>query len=722
MKTVAIRGSLYTPSSSRHSWLACILVPVSSACFFSSATAQTQSSKALVLEEVTVTAQKREERLQDVPISISVLSGDKLDSFSGGTSRDALRAVPGLAFTQAFYGDNTTLSVRGVTGETFGGSTVGYYVDGVPFGFVRFPFVPEANTYDLDRIEVLRGPQGTLYGASSLNGVVRVLTQEADLNALQLRARTAVSTTKDGDETYRADGAINVPIVEGKLAARATVSYADNGGWIDNLVRKDINSRQRLDSRLKVKAQPTDALSINLSYWRSRLDVNSQSMSNGEDVYPGVLHPVGSNDFDVYGGEIAYELPGFIVSSTTSYMEYSNSMEVDWSAFEINLPALGLFGIGAANIDAEVFSEELLVRSSNDSDWRWSVGAFFRDAKEAATVGCPSPCVVGIDQPLVFSDQATKSESYAMFGEVTKLFLNGVLELTGGLRYFHDRIEDSDELNPSYNPSSGFEKVTPRVVFTWHANKDSTLYTSYSQGFRSGLNQTDAALAAFPDIPPVDPDTLHNYEIGAKGNLLGNRLAYEGAVYYLDWKDVQQSLGFDPFLPPAGLNVGSASGPGAEFSLTLRLMTGLNLTGSFAINDVTTDEPIFSNGLTLYNKGARLNGSSKYNAAGSASYTFPLGGSSFNSTLSLSGSYASAFPQRFLTAASVEALPPDPFFSIQGSVEIGSVDKWSLQLFAENLTNERRRLQYDGGVTLGYDFYDRFMRPRTIGLQFEYKY
>ena len=669
-----------------------------------------QESAPTKLEEVVVTAQKREERLQDVPMSIAVLGGDKLDSYTGESARDILRTVSGVTFSQNIIGDATTISIRGVAPNA-GGTTVGYYMDGVPFGFVTNSIVPDTNIYDLERIEVLRGPQGTLYGASSLNGVVRILTHEPNLNQFQFKGRTSASTTEGGSETYRVDGALNVPIVEGKLAARAMVSYADMGGWIDNLVGEDINGAQNIDARVKFKAQPTDALTINLSYWGSRHDVESQNIGTRDDLYPGTLFPEGDIDFDSYGVEIAYAFPGFTVSSITSNMEYENLTQLDWSPFA----DFGLSDYLTSVFDADVLTEELLIKSSNDSEWRWSGGVFYRDAKDNLIQSNPA---FG-----VFSDATSKSESYAVFGELTKVFADGAFELNGGLRYFDDRVESSDGLDPNFNPKSSFDEVSPRVVVTWHANKDTTLYTSYAQGFRSGFNQESLALSLIPDLPPVKPDTLNNYEVGAKGLLWANKLAYEAAVYFVDWKDTQQLLSVfynnGLFSTNAGVNAESASGLGADFALTLQPVDGLDLTGSVSVNDITVDSPVRSGDVVLYKEGSRLNGSSKRTASASASYTHVLAGSGLTATYSLSGSYTSSFPERFLNPdGTLNFVTNESFSAMQASVEIRAAGRWSLQLFADNLTNERPLTQVDPNIP----FYSRNTRPRTVGLQLEFRY
>src|ERR1700761_1185446 len=187
------------------------------------ATGADAAAEAPAIDEIVVTAQKREQRIQDVPISLSVMGGAELDKSSIQSVSDALGLVPGVAVNVTGQGGETRLTVRGVTasGPLFAGpSPIGYYLDSVPFGLVRSAVEPDANTYDLNRIEVLRGPQGTLYGASALNGVVRVLTNDANLDRFELNARVIDSYTQNGGNNPRGDLAVNVPLIEGKLAVR----------------------------------------------------------------------------------------------------------------------------------------------------------------------------------------------------------------------------------------------------------------------------------------------------------------------------------------------------------------------------------------------------------------------------------------------------------------------------------------------------------------------
>src|ERR1700761_4711122 len=183
------------------------------------ATGADAGAEAPVIDEIVVTAQKREQRIQDVPISLSVMGGAELDKSSVQSVSDALSMVPGVAVNVTGQGGETKLTIRGVTasGALFAGpgpSPIGYYLDSVPFGLVRSSVQPDANSYDLNRIEVLRGPQGTLYGASALNGLVRVLTNDADLNEFDFKARASVSSTDSGGGNWREDAAVNLPTLD----------------------------------------------------------------------------------------------------------------------------------------------------------------------------------------------------------------------------------------------------------------------------------------------------------------------------------------------------------------------------------------------------------------------------------------------------------------------------------------------------------------------------
>lgn len=668
-------------------------------------------------EEVIVTAQKRSERLDDVPISISVLSNEALDRSTGEGVNEVLATVPGVKLTEDLW-NGTQVSIRGVSASgpvVSGGSPVAYYLDSTPFGFVRSAIGPDANAYDLERVEVLRGPQGTLYGASALNGVVRVLTREADLNNFGLKLRTQMASIDGGDQNYRGDLAVNMPIIEGKLAVRAVVGYADFGGWIDRGDRADVNDSKLRNTRLRVDAQPTDNLKIGFTSWFSRTDRDSPTLGDADDQYPGTVGDTPTAaDYDVFGLKVSYDFPSFSVSSSTSYIDYTNHAVFDYSF--VGLPMLSTVA------DSKVLAEEVLLNSTGSGVWRWTAGAFYRDAED----GWYQQHELFFNP---FIQSTDSSESFAVFGELTRLFMDGALELTGGLRYFEDRVSQRSGggLAGVDNVTSTFDNVSPRVVLTWHPSDTLNAYVSYAEGFRSGFNQSPAALQLAPQLLPTKEDKLQNYELGLKGSLLDRRVSYEAAVYYIDWQDVQQQV--DIFIPGSDesavvtgvVNGSSASGPGIDVAFSVRPVAGLELSANASWNDLTLDADVYSGSALLLERGDRLLLSAEYSIGGAISYTFPLGASGLTSAFSASGNYGSqVFRPRDLTSTGISRQRPggDPSKSYRAGLRVESDRRWAVDLFVDNLSNYRGTF-YESA---GYPYLSWRPRPRTIGLQFEYFY
>ena len=672
------------------------------------------------LEEIIVTAQKRSELLQDVPISMSVLSGNALDNSTYDGVTDALNTVPGIAaVAYQFLTAGTYLEIRGVSasGVQFSGaSTVGYYVDSVPFGMIRSALVPNPNVYDLQRVEVLRGPQGTLYGANSLNGVVRVLTNDPDLNSFDFKARGTVSTTESGGVNSSGDMAVNIPIIEGKLAARAVVGDDHESGWIDGPLGKHLNSGELSNARLKISARPTDALSIDVSAWHSQATYAAPNLSDGNGQNFAVHPEANYTQFNAYGAKVNYELPVFSVSSMTSYVVYANPNSLDGGA--IDYPAT--FN---STLTSRVFSEEMNLTSHLQGPWRWSAGAMYRDDKDVTyqtTVNYPEPTTTTLSDN--FYD---RSRSWAVYGEVGQRFFDGQLQWTLGARYFHDdEGTQAIGLLPGYNVppnliSATSSATTPRAVLSWFPNKDLTAYVSYSQGFRSGIPQDELVGSVVGYFPALQPDKLTNYEVGVKGNLWDQQVSYDAAVYYLTWHDIQQSLYV--IIPNTNgesvqvlVNGGSASGEGAEFSLKTRPFSGLTLGTNFSWNNVHFNSTIISGRTVLFYEGARANGSPEYTAGMSAQYGFPLGGTGLTGAFSASGNYIAALNT---TTLGLGANPGNSLVLTQGNFSIQFPTHWTVTLFVDNANNYHGTQAPVGPPHGGWD---ARLRPRTYGVRFDY--
>jgi outer membrane receptor protein involved in Fe transport len=683
-----------------------------------------QNGGAASLEEVVVTAQKRQERLQDVPIAITVMQGSALDSSSAISLFDALGKVPGVAITgvqnAALQGGGAQLTIRGVTAGAptlAGTSPIAYYLDGVPFGLVKSAVVPDLTPYDLNRVEVLRGPQGTLYGASAEDGVVRVITNDANLQNFDIKARVSGGATQDGAGNYQGDLAVNVPIVEDRLAARAVVGQQYLSGWIDSPVQDNVNNERLTTARLKVNALPVDQLSIGLVAWHSESKYGAPSLSLDDHTITATEPQPTDIKFNMYGLNIGYDFHSFSLSSMTGYIDYHSDNYFDISPVG---PLIGVMfpeGPGFPPLEhnvlsSTVFSQELNLASRQLGAWRWTAGASYRDAKDQLL------------QEFIGVANEDRSEAYAVYGELSRKFFRDRMELTLGGRYFHDEESTTDLAPPPGVPedhfTATFTNTAPRVVLSWFPIPNLTAYASYSQGFRSGFGQQPVVLEAVPDFPPVKPDKLHNYEIGSKGTLWDSRLGFDAALYYVKWDDVQQSLTvlYQGASFGAFVNAASASGAGAEFAVTAHVANGLDLSLNASWNGLTFDSDVVSADGLVFAKGQRLNRSPEYTAGASVLYAFPLGASGYTANLQASGNYTSqmsAPPQ--IGVANGMVFEGDNVVLARASATLSAPAHWALTAFVDNINNYNRTVLPEFP---GVPEWDERVRPRTYGLQFEY--
>jgi len=669
-----------------------------------------------VLDEVTVTAQRRgAEALAKVPVSIEVLGGQSLDHGNLGSVTEAINQISGVTMLDQKQSGGAQISVRGVTagGPLFyGSSTVGYYLDDVPFAFVKSAIAPDADAYDLQRVEVLRGPQGTLYGASALNGVIRVLTNDANLNSFDFKGRASTSNTEGGAENYRGDMAVNIPIVPGQLAARAVVDYNRMSGWLNNKFAADTNTAENANVRLKLNAQPTQDLNVKLSYWHSSSHYGAPSVSDDNGFNATTVPEPYNVKYDTVGLSASYVFPMFILTGATSYVDYAGKGNLDYAHLAPLYTALF----------TKTLAQELGLHSTLDGPWSWSTGAMYRHSQDqlVQTLGTLLPA------PINWTD---KSASAAVFGEVSRRLLDDRLELTGGVRVFHDEVTNQENVQgqgkpnvPLYHRDSTFNSTTPRLVATWFPANDLTVYASYSQGFRSGFAQNANVFVAAPGIPAVRPDKLSNYEVGAKGSLWEHVVYFDAAVYYMDWKDIQQTLLVQ--LPnnvqtSAVVNGKAASGVGFDYGLTVRPAAGLSIRGSVGWNDLSLDSDVLSGGVVLFHKGDRPNESARTTTSLSAQYEFGIGSTGYKAALSATGTYHTELASRTISAGHLVTASSDDIFDSQLELAVKSPEHWTTTLFASNVTN---RFDITDTTPASATLATVRQRPRVVGLQFEYHY
>lgn len=665
------------------------------------------------LEEVVVTAQRREERLQEVPIAISVLGGERLDASRASGVLEELSTVPSVA-TVAQPDGRSYIVIRGVAPQIAGVSPVGFYYDMVPVSFLTIALVPDANVYDLQRVEVLKGPQGTGYGIGSSTGVVRALTNDPDASKLEAKGRVSVSSTQGGKTNYLADAAFNAPIVDGRLAIRGVVGQENWGGWIDRPNKQDANDGDATSIRLKIGGEIVDGLNTVASLWHSkRRNGHAAADDNGNRNVP--YEEYGTSSMDLYSFVLRKDFGAFSLVSSTSYLD------LDQTAFKQSI-------FTPPNVQNNFWwhrsvAEEINLTSNSAGPLKWSTGLFYRSIEERNALKPTSPLAT-INTVSFNYDERAAADSYAAFGEMS--YSLSKFEILAGLRYSKEmRTARSGLPNINYADEGSFNKVTPRVVLSWKPNQNVLTYLSYAEGFRSGVMQTQASFSQ-GFTQPAKSDLLRNYELGNKATVFGGMLSWEAAVYYLDWQDVQQNLTYPlgGSFVAAFLNAGSASGFGGEVSVTLRPTESFQIVGSYSQNNLEVDEDVLSRGVVLFHQGDRLALSPKSTYSAFADYMTPVR-DDLEFTIGANVSSYSTQYLRFLLGVVTDI--PSPAITTAGlNVGISHQDgSWRASLFVDNLTNENDALSNNyAAATPPIGNVDDGLRPRprTVGVQFEVKF
>lgn len=659
------------------------------------------------LEEVVVTAQRRQESLRETPISIAVLSGQKLDASTSNGLAAELNLIPGVAINKYGQAEGVQVVIRGVaTAALFSGSSnVSYYVDGAPFGMIRQGIAPDLTPYDLERVEVLRGPQGTLYGAGAMAGAVNILTHDPDLDAFDLKMRTLLSSTEGGGLNYGGDVAINIPILPGRLGIRAVVSEHEDAGWIDAPVygEEDRNDTRRSTYRLRIGAQPTDELTLDFSTWLSRSRSDAPALSRDNQQNRATFDEPIDVEYDHNVFTVGYDFQSFSLTSVTSYLDYQLESILDLTA--TNIPAFAGKPL-TTNFYSQALAQEINLTSTTDGPWSWTAGVFYRDNEEK---------LISIT-PVTDNNYDYTSESYAVFGELTRSFSDDRLRFTVGLRYFDDAVTfnetkpfDFNTARPLVTGEDSFEQLTGRAVLTWIPTDELTMYASYAQGYRSGLIPDALAQLNFQGTAPsADPDSLDSYEIGAKGSAWNGRLHFDTAVYYIDWQNYRSSVPvvFNGLNLGYLGNYGQASGFGAEGALSVEVYEGL----TFGVN-------VGWSGVELDSYNTRPDDAPEWTAGTSIDYSFPLGGNELQGVFSASANYQSE--KKTAVGGATGNTFTDPYFFARASFTVNGPDHWSLSLFADNITDEYSTLLLNQPSRPDWDVRQR---PRTIGLSLSYRY
>jgi iron complex outermembrane recepter protein len=489
------------------------------------------------LQEVLVTAQKYQQRAFNVPISLQVVTSSELEG-RGITNLNALQySVPGL--TVEGGGVQRRIDIRGI-GSAFGnGSLVGLYVDeadATPEGYAgAYGFGQlDAQTYDLARVEVLRGPQGTLYGDGSMGGVIRLITNQPVLNHFQMNSDVAALLTQDGAPSQRLQAMINTPLVTDSLGLRFAGEFDHEGGWIDEPAAnvKNFNDENLVDLRIEGLWAPTTSLRVGATQIIHR---NAFGPNQGEDndgnftqLYGLTTVPNGFEDYNLSNLTVKYDLGWSQLLS--SFTHFTDSVHEYNSAETLPFGAITYWIYIPFNfIENEDSSEELRLSSSGSGPWHWTLGGFWKDYADNATqkstltlTGAPFPA------SLASSSTSTGSNSLSGFLDTSYQLMHH-LTIGAGVRYFSDR-ETYTALGSPYQKAT-FTSTDPRLILQYQLTADINTYASAAKGFRSG---------GFNPAPfkPYDPESLRTYELGIKTRFPGPRIRANADVFYSHYSNI----------------------------------------------------------------------------------------------------------------------------------------------------------------------------------------
>lgn len=708
-----------------------------------SSSSQESSKEPTALQEIVVTAEKKRENLLNVPVPVTAISSDVLAESDQPRLIDYFQSVPGLNLTTGFY-DIENISFRGIAGESGGdtpGPTTALLIDDIPLTGSGYAagYVPDIDPSEIAQVEALRGPQGTLYGASSMGGLLKWVTVDPSTQGLSGRVQADVNGIYHGAEAgYTFRGSLNLPITD-DLAIRGSAFDRQSPGYIDNplLGLNGVNEDKAYGGRVSALWRPSDTFKLKLSALYQ--DTKADSTSDVDEPTPGYpqttglgplqqIYPRGccgyDRQFEAYTANMTAKLGLVDVTSLTGYSAMSESTALDYS-YALGGVVQPLFGVGGIEFrDFEpdyVFTQEVRASMHIGQSLEWLVGAFYEHDASPLSIHFPavdpSTGAVAGDAGQIFTKETYTQ--YAAFTNLTIHFTDRFdLQLGARQGYIQGVGEPSVDTGPLFGGTitapavEGTNKpftylVTPEFKFS----PDLMAYVRIASGFRPGIINriTD------PTVPRLSaPDKTTNYEIGAKGDFLGHALTLDASVYYIDWKDMQTSLYDAQAFATITANAGQAKSEGVELSMQARPLSGMTVSGWVTYdNAVLTEGFPSTSSLDPYGaSGSRLPQASKFSGDVSIAQSFPVRGDvtgDVGGQLSYVGNSLGAFgtigaPERQVFPGYAKA-----------DVHVGlERDLWKVNLYANNLLDKRGLIGGGVGGFPPYAYY--YIQPRTIGL------
>jgi iron complex outermembrane receptor protein len=712
------------------------------------AAAQTAQS-AQQVGEVVVTAQKRSERLLSVPAPVTALGGQELTRTAAVRLEDYAARVPGLNLNSDRDGE-TQIILRGITTGSVVSSTVATYIDDTPYGSstsfaLGGELTPDLDPSDLQRIEVLRGPQGTLYGASALGGLLKFVTTPPSLTAYAGRLEVDGSTVDHGGQGYGVRGMVNLPLINDELALRVSGYDRRDPGYIDDpqLGRHDLNTTQVDGGRAALLWRPNNQLSVTATAVLQDLDGNGTA---DEDVNVGAdgksLTPAAGDlqqirytgeplhvRYRLYSADVAYDLGWATLTSITSYSTLAQRQTFDQTSL---FGALGTAILGIPNFGTSVgsvlnqdkWTQEVRIASATGQKLEWQGGFFFtqeHSRRDEPSDSFDTVTGTALATPLLFfASLNSHYTEYAGYGDLTYHF-TPKFDVLGGVRYSSNsqRFALAEDGLLAGGPSaqqgtSSDNSVTYLVTPRYRIDPDNMIYARVASGYRPGGPNAPSPGDVAAGVPVAyRPDTLTNYEVGYKSSLFDHLLTLDLSAFYIDWKNIQIETDFGGVTSNG--NGGTARSDGFEAAAVLTPMHGLTISGTLAYTDaqLTQDAPGVNG-----KDGDELPNVPKWAAGVNADYDFPLGGVA---TAFVGGSlrYLGDRASGFVTGSPADyARPTLPAYTTVDLRAGANYQRWSLEVYVKNVGDARGLNNLTSLALSGFSnpFTASVIQPRTVGL------
>ena len=646
------------------------------------------------MESITVTAQKQEENVQEVPVSITVFTAQGIEDRKIETVKDIADFVPNLAIIDNGLSGMNSPSMRGIHVAPYTyTTTTGLYLDGVPMitgvGFEEF-------LIDIERIEVLRGPQGTLYGKNTETGVINIISRQPDN---KFKGKVSAAGGEDGkqDLSFNLSG----PIQKDKIFFGVAGQYYQKDGFIENTVSGDmVDDREHWIGRAHLRWTPVEELDISLIVSRLEYDdgdINMNLREKGAAMF-GIDTPLDrkvTSNLDGWNRSVrnaqSLKLVYGITDSLTLTSVTTNRIYEDRAMIDFDYSSASLMHTHKDN-DHEKISQELRLDSSEDK-FKWLVG-FYYDKDQNDVHSDHDSIISSMDY---LNKRSTDGEAYAVFANLTCPLI-GQLSLVGGLRYEQQNQEFEDHVS-NFRVDDSWNALTPRIGLEYQLSPNIMTYAGASKGYRSGGFNS---FAADPEYYSYDAEELWSYEIGVKSTFFDNRFLLNGAVFYMDISDMQVEEAVAS-VTSYMTNAAEASAKGIELEMTAKVMEGMTVMAGLGYNNIEFDH--FKDTLGDY-KGNKN--------PFAPEYTFNIGAQYRHG----SGIYARAdligCGKTYLDKANEYSRDPYEIVNTKIGYE---AEKFDIYLYAKNLFDKKYDLEgYYGGL------YTIYSDPREIGLQAVYRF